>query len=330
MGGNGRRRAAQARRSAVLVVMLAAGTTAGCRLADRDTLAVVERVPIPGAFNTLHIDAAGEVWLGATAELLRLPLAGGSAAAFPIGDAGTPEILGRNTDLVYAWSDGVVAVVDAAGDSVLVERGEMPADAAALDVHGRFLLRTTEAGSVISHHPTTLEAIWGWAAVGAPGTSLALSPEGDRLYQAIGGHGAGSASELLVRDLQTGRILRRVGLVDPIRELAAAPDGSLLAVVGDDGHGGVLRLAWRGGRLETDWRRTFADLRIRSGPVRLRVAPGGDRLAVLVPADDNGLHVLDVETGHTIGRLRGDHRDLSFDALGRIFLLHPGELRRVE
>jgi len=139
-----------------------------------------------------------------------------------------------------------------------------------------------------------------------------------------------NGAELLGRDAQTGRTLRRMNLPHAPRALFTGPDGSVYALGWDDeGEGSVLGLRWNGGELEVAWRRSLGDLELRP-PLRADLSPSGRLLAILSVRDEAGLQIIDVEAGETVDRLRTLALDLAFDGLDRIFLLAAGEIRRLE
>jgi hypothetical protein len=311
-------------------LVLFAPVLSGCPAPVADTLAVVETLALPGnSFATLHVHAPDAFWIGAPGELVRLDRGGGELARIPV-EAGLPEFVGAAENLVFFRTPTSLLAVDAGAGALLAERPEPPIDAAVLDVRGRYLFRTSGAGAVLGHEPSTLQPLWGWGAVGAPATALGLSPEGDRVYEAIDTREAGRPPELLIRDLQTGRILRRLELVDPIRALAWDQYGRLFALTWGGSLGGdVLAMGWERGEPRTLWRRSLDDFGI-DGPARLRLSPSGRLLGILGLESEAGLHVLDVETGETLETLRGAAFDLAFGPADEIYLLQSSELWRVE
>jgi hypothetical protein len=312
-----------------VVLLLGAVVVGGCRTDDPDSLAVAERVPLPGSFTSLHIDIGGSAWLGGQSVLVRADLAGRESGRFPIDGSDPPRIAASLLDHLYFRAGPSVLLVDGAAGSLLGQASEMPGEAVAVDWRGRFVFRTGAAGAVLAHDARSLEPLWGWGAIGADGTALGVSPEGDRVYEAVASED--DSAELLIRDLQTGRILRRFPLADPIRRLIVADARTLYGVGwnGDGSGGALVRLSWKEGHLVNVWRRALGDLHL-AGPVLFVLSPRGDRLAILAPDNETGLHVVDVETGRTVDRLRIQARDVAFDPEGRIFLLTPSELLRLE
>jgi hypothetical protein len=309
---------------ASLLIVLVVG---GCRRPDPDTLRVADRVPLPTSFASVLVLPDGSIWLGRPGELVRTDSVGSSRSQVVVPETAIPYAVAHLRDRAYFRAGPSIIVLDATGDSLLLLRGEMPGDPVAVDPRDRFVFRTGAAGAVMAHGTESLDPVWGWGAIGAAATALTVSPEGDRVYLAVAEE-EGEGAELLVRDLQTGRILRRLELPGPAQILLAGPANTLYAASWreDDGGGDVLRLDWEGGSPQISWRRSFDDFG-PAAPARLRLSNAGDRLAVLTTRNEDGLHVLDVETGRTVDRLRGVALDVAFDAGDRIVLLTGSELR---
>jgi hypothetical protein len=313
------------------MLALALGTAA-CRPAQPVTLEVAERIALPSP-NVRSIDFVGPdgAWLGAPGELIRIDGAGREVARLAIGEGSTPMPVGEQGGWRWYQAGATVVALDPGGEGVAVERQGMGGVMVA-DVRGRLLFRASGAGALIAHDPQTLEPFWGWAAVGRGTTALAISPEGDRVYHAVDGEAEEGGPALLVRDFQTGRTLRRIPLLEPIATMLARRDGSLLTLSNGGGPGMVLRMAWRAGSLDVDWRRTAADLGV-ADPVAIALSRDGNRLAVLSTENGTGLLVLDAETGATIDFFRDESAGAlaaGFDGEDRTYLLLPGELLRLE
>jgi len=311
------------------VAALAGLSIFGCRPADRDTLVTVRTIPVPEAFTSLHVDGAGFFWLGGGGEILKLDPDGRELARLRVPEASNAELADFHADRLYFRTPSSILLVDARESRLLVENADLGAGHFLADVRGRFVLRTAGEGAVIAHDPLTLEPVWGWGAVGARATALALSPEGDRIYLALGARAEGGP-ELLVRDVQTGRVLRRRVLRDSASVVIAGGPSMVFAFESDARGGGQLEaLQWRAGELEPVWSRSQGELRI-DGSARMRLSRDGRRLAVLGLQKEEGLHLLEVEAGRYTGRLRGNARDVAFGPAGEVYLLYSGELRRVE
>lgn len=303
-------RAAASRVAAALAILLAAGCG--------PELPITHREPLPDAATTLYVDADGGVWTGGPGSLARM---GGPAAATP-GDA-APRVVGEAQGRLYARAGDTLLGVERATGRVLAARG-VASGLVVVDPRARFLYRTVEGGGVLGHHPETLVPLWGWAERGAPTTAAAASPLGDRLYQALD---RGSLAEVVVRDALTGRILAEHRLSGPVRALATDAAGDLYAVLGEGLGVEVASLRPLAGRLTLRWRRGIGTLD-GDVAVRLRVSPRRDRVAVLSGERENGLHVLDAETGEGLGSTRVTPLDVAFAPDGGLYLLYPGELRR--
>lgn len=313
------------------VTLVVGAMLAACGSAP-DTLRTVATLPLPVAdLSGLEIDSTGIFWLAAPGAILRLPQDSLTPKRLPLASPGSPQFVGRTDSAAIFRTASNVLAASLSGDSILAANDGAPSDVAVLDVRDRYLFTTTGPGEVILYRPETLEPIWGWAAVGAPSDALALSPEGDRVYQAVGPSEYRESAEILVRDLQTGRILRTVEMPEVVRALVAAPSGSLYGTMWDDELGGAsaFALVWAGGELEVAWRRGFGDIGIEA-PATLKLSPVGDSAGILGLNEEAGIHILDVNTGDTVDRLRIEALDFAFDPAGRLYLLFPGELRRVE
>ena len=176
------------------------------------------------------------------------------------------------------------------------------------------------------HHPDTLAPEWGWAARATPSTALAISPEGDRVYQAVV-EDEGDDARLLVRDLQTGRVLHVMTAVAPLEHLEVDRRGWVYGL--EQGRRGraVVALQPRGGEVETVWRHELAGESDRS-PGRLAI--GRDRVAVWGVGEEEDLLLLTTEDGSVVGRSAPAPLDGAFDPDGSLWVLRPGVLHRLE
>jgi hypothetical protein len=301
----------------------------GCTPPDADTFVVIERIPMPeGRFASLHSDGPGSLWLSGAGEIVRVDGGGRELGRLALPESATGEFAGGVGDHLYVVTPLAAFAVSRDRGEILAERQGASAGAFLPDARGRFVLGTTGAGAVIGYDPATLEPIWGWGAIGARGTGLALSPEGDRLYQGVAA-GEGDGGELLVRDVQTGRVLGRRDLEQTPEVVLAGQPGVVIILESWAGRRSLEALQWGGGELRPRWRRTLTDLRIE-GAATIRISPDGSRLAVVGLQNDEGLHVLDVETGETIDRFRITAVDVAFGPGGEIYLLTgDGELTRI-
>lgn len=318
-----------------LAALLVSGLLVGCSRDIADTLTVRQRLPLPDSMSTrLDIDEHNRIWLSGPGQIVRLDSMIAAPARLRLRTPAAPTWLSGGEEHVYFQVASTLGMLDlgAASDSTslpqpLLQPIEWPAEAVAVDPRGRFLYRTAEAGSLVAHDLDSLIPRWGWAAVGAEGTALSLSPGGDYLFEAT--TTVEEQPELLVRDVQTGRILRRIELSDPARTLFSTRDGSVYAVGGSRDGGSVAAFGWRDGELERQWQRSFGDFDVES-PVRAALSPSGRLLAILGIEQESGLYLLDTGDGRTIERLRGPALDIGFDRADRPFLLVRGELRRLE
>lgn len=314
------------------VLAVATFLLAGCNL-SAGTLRVAETVALPDATAvTLSVDADGSFWLGRPGGLLRLPSATGGALGVNVGPLEPMHLLGTAGPLLlFRSSDGLAAV----GEEGLVAEAAAESDSAALDPVGEYLLTATENGTIVAYRAHDLAPVWGWPAVGAPANALEFTPEGDRVYQPGGPFEYREHPVLLVRDIQTGRIVREFETPGEIVALVAGSDDTIYGVWTGGGRvdAEAFALGWRGGAIVTLWTHSLADLDLEP-PLRIVLAPSARSLALAGTREGTeetaGLHLLDVETGRSSNRYFGPFLDLAFDHLDRLWLLHPGELRRME
>lgn len=286
-------------------------------------LRVAQRIPVPDtAATTVAIDEEGRFWLGGRGRLWVQDSAT-RVKEFTLPGAAVPRVLGWGGSTGYLRVDGALARVGLDADSAVAWRGGMGTDPLVLDVRKRAIFQGARSGAVIAHDPETLEPIWAWASLDMVTTAMALSPEGDRLYQALGGEGEPA---ILIRDLQTGRVLAREAFAAPLVQLVAAPGGLLYGLAEDDGRVAAVALRLRRRELEVLWRRA-----LEVGEARdLQLAVQGGRVAVWGAAARSPLRLLSAVDGAPIGRSREPVRDAGFDGVGALWVLHPGELRRLE
>jgi hypothetical protein len=303
-----------------------------CRPEAAPIIDVVERTPLPaGDYTTLHLDAGGGSWLGAPGRLTRVPSAGTLPADIPLPEVdGTPTFVGEAGGVTFFHSGTHLIAVEGTVPELRAGPVEIEPGRAALDVRGRYLYRTSGAGSIIAHDPVTLEPVWGWGAVGAPAPALALSPEGDLLYLAVVDPEGARPAEILVRDVQTGRILSRVEVVEPIKALVADGRGDLYALaVAPDRGGMVIALRYRRGELETRWRHRTPDVDAEAAAA-LILAPSGRRLAVLAAGEHPFLEIVDAQSGLALGRYGQPVLDAAFGPADELWVLLPEERWRLE
>ena len=301
-------------------VLMLACLLAGCGESQPPAMREVEVRPLPVLdATTLALDDSGRVWLG---EDGRMVVVVGAVvdAVHPTPSGDPPRMVEQLEGRVYLE----------AGDSVLVVprpdtlgiRGDMGRAVLAGDPRGRFLLQGAYSGAVLAHDVDTLEPLWGWGAIGAATTGLALSRIGDRVYQAVTDDEEGS--RLLIRDLQTGRTLEEFALSGPMSALVVAPSGRLYGVEGermdvvsfDPGPGGVVEV----------WRQRVA----AEEGAEAHMAVAGGRIVVWGGGVRWGLLMLDAETGEVVRRAGEAPIDAAVDPAGAIWALYPGELRRLE
>lgn len=313
------------------LAIMVGGMLGACGSAP-DTLRTVATLPLPAPDVTaVEVDSAGIFWLAAPGAILRLTPDSLTPQRLAVAASEPPEFVGRTDSIAVFRTSSSLIAASLSGETILAERAGTHSDVAVLDVRDRYLFTTSLSGEVIIYRPETLDPIWGWAAVGSLSEAVALSPQGDRVYQAVGPSEYRESPEILVRDLQTGRILRTVEMPEIVRALVAAPSGSLYGTMWNDelGAASAFALVWEAGELDVAWRRGFGDIGIQA-PATLKLSPDGDSIGILGLNEEAGIHILDVNTGDTMDRLRIEALDFAFDPAGRLYLLVPGELRRLE
>ena len=269
----------------------------------------------------------GVLWLSSPGQAISFDPSTESARRLTIPGGGDPAVIGRAGDSLLLLVDR--RVVATSPDSVGLFTLSEGVDAAVIDTEGGFLLESIAHGEIVARQVDDLLPVWGWGGVGAASSALALSPEGDRLYQAS----VGSAIRgyvLRVRDLLSGRTLQEVVLDWPIRVLRRTGQGDLIGAGWDeDGDAAFLtRLAWRAGELTVEWHRLMEPEGV-GGPARLAISRDGRRIA-LAGNDETGLTLFDGETGSTIAIYSGAVRDAVFDDFGNLYLLTPAAVIQVE
>lgn len=275
-----------------------------------------------GRSASLSLDTQGRVWIGERGRVRLLSEATGeSRGEVETGGVAVPRLLGTAAGRAqFRLGVRSLATVDPEAMELRAFREEVEGEHLAADPRGRHLYLAAPAGAVLGLHPRTLAPDWAWPRRGAPATALAASPEGDRMYQALGPV-EDAGARLLVRDVQTGRILLEAGLPAPLEALAAAEGGVLYGLEED---GGVL--AFRAGRdLHPLWRQPAHRLGL-SPPLELRAPSGGARVLVISPSAGEA-RMLDGTDGALAGRYTGGVRDGAFGPSGALYLLFERDLR---
>lgn len=319
-----KRRARTSVRRIVALLGIAGGLGA-CAREDGRLLRAAERISlgIPAA-ETMTIDSTGRFWIGAPGEIwIRDSTA--TPRRIPAPGEGAPRVVGWSAAGAYLRVGDSLFLLSAVDDTVTARRGDFGRNPLAFDVRGRAIYQGARSGAVLAHDPVSLEPIWAWASLDAPTTAIALSPEGDRLYQALGADEDGA--RVLTRDLQTGRVLGRTELRHPLRELAVARSGVLYGLAVDGRRAIVLALQPQGHELTPRWR---LGLPASEGYGEVTIAVAGGRILVQGLGSEAGMRVLSGESGARLGRTRGPPLDAAFGPDGALWTLYPGELRRLE
>jgi hypothetical protein len=311
------------------LVMLTAA--AACRPSGHEMLSLDRKLPLPAALaaRTLAFDSSATL-LGVAGALLRVDsTASRVLERIPLPDTTPPRVLGQ-IGRAYLLQQGG-RILRAGPDSTVAPR-EAPSfgtAVAALDPRLRFVLGGAASGAVLGFDPDSLIERWSWPRLGRAATALAIAPEADQVFLALAGSAAEQAGqEIVARDAETGRTLHRGVLPWPARELRAASEGRLYALIVRGGRGAVLGLQVGPEGVRELWHRPLGRLGI-SGEAHLRLAPGGGRLVVFGSGERGGMAMLDAESGEPLARGREGPLDAAFDAADRLWILTPGVLGRV-
>ena len=297
-------------------------TLCACGRMEGRVLQVVERVQLGSdSSSTVAVDSVGRHWLGSTGAL-QVRDSAGDGASVPAPGAEAPRVLGWIGRQAYLRVADEVAVVELGADSALARRGGFGVNPVSLDVRGRVVLEAAASGAVIGYDPGTLEPLWAWPALAQRSTALAVSPEGDRVYQALGT--GEQAHRVLIRDLQSGRVLSSASFPAPFRALVTDDDGVLYGIVSDRRGAAVLALRPRAHDLELVWR---VRLPASEDEAEMRIDVRASR--VLVWGSGVGLRLIDASDGTIIGRTRTDPLDATLDPGGELWALFSGELQRL-
>lgn len=302
--------------------------TSAC--SSEDTLRPVRSIGIEGSVALDTAMTADDVlWLSAPGRLVALRPSAASAAQLGVPANATAEVLGTaGGNLLFLANRTVLA---ASPDSSAPFRVAERIEAATLEPETGVLFESITAGEIVAVVVDGFRPAWGWGGVGAPSSALAISPERDRLYQAVAPDDPDLSPTLRVRDLLSGRTLRTVDLNGPIRILQTTTDGDLIGVgwATDGSTAFLTRLSWADGELRTAWRRSVERATDR-GRLKLATSADGRRAAVAGANAEAGLTLFDGETGSAIAVFSGAVRDAVFDDRARLYVLTDSVVLRVE
>lgn len=278
--------------------------------------------------TALWVGTGARLWVATPRGLLGVDTASGRVVArVSTAGEGIPRVFGSADGRSYAATPGGrLLLLDAVTGAVRANREGAPGNRYALDPAGREVYAATRSGAILGLDPLSLQTRWSWPRLALRTTALAVSPEGDRVYHAVSDPAHGNEDRVLIRDAQTGRVLATQPLPAPLRSLVSGWDGTLFGVSGEEGDESVVALRPGPDGLELRWRQTARSLEL-TGPVALRVAPEGARVAVFAPGSGGGVRVLDADTGEPVAAVEEGPFDADFGADGVLFLLYPGEIR---
>lgn len=305
-------------RRALLLPLLC--LAAACRGEGKDP-DTVRRIPLPGGVSaSASLALVGRwAWIADGGWLAALDTAEGRIVSRTRYGSGPARIVGIDAEAVYLRTAGGVVAVDPGAAGVRARRKGVGEDAFAVDPLRPQAYVLGRSGGVVGITSGMLRPRWGWPERGAPGTGVATSPLGDRVYLALGG----DEPRVLTLDAETGRVLGEAELPGVARALVAGGDGMLFAVLAE--RAGVLALRPGPRGLEESWR---ASVRGLGDSLRVVGSPVGERMAI-VSRDVGRAHVLDTRTGAVLRTVRQGAVDAFFSAHGALYLLERGGIRVV-
>ncbi len=298
----------------------------GCRRPETVEVGAGRTVPLPAPVDSTASIAAGpdgRIWLASGGRLALLDTARAPAPVpVELGTTDAARVVGSDTAAVYLRAGTRLLAVRTDSGRVRARRGGVGADGFAPDPRGGGFV-ATRWGGVLGVAPGSLRPLWSWPERGPAGTALAVSPPGDRVYQALGG----DEPRILVRDAQTGRILAETETAAAVRSLDAGPDGTLYAVTGEGRRATLAALRPGPAGLTELW-----DVGLRAleagDSARVVVSPAGRRVALVSREGAGTLRVLDAATGRTVSGESGV-LDAAFAADGSLLVLTGREVRIV-
>jgi hypothetical protein len=311
-------------RARVLFLCLALLLTAGCR--RQDTLPPARQIPLAAPVSegaTLAVDSAGLLWIGTPGRLTAVDTAGRAVGTVTLARDSVPRVLWRAGPRLVLRDGRRISGADAAGGAAVAGYGSTGLRAAARDPRNRWVFTANRRGGVMGLDPASLQPRWSWPETGGEALGMAVSPLADRVYVSVDRAGDLSAA-VQVRDAGSGRVLTSVEMDEPLRALAAGPDGTLYGL----SDGAVVRLRPGPGGLRRVW--TEAPSIGASGDqVEMRMDPSGARVAVFGRGRGARLAVLDARTGRVLGVTKTAPLDAAFGAEGRLYLLEQRMIREV-
>jgi hypothetical protein len=268
---------------------------------------------------------AGGFWLGVPGALLEIDSTGATRHRIAVAGDAVPSVIHAADGWLLLRAGGRVARLAHDGQGAVVFGEAERDEPVRLAARPGYVLRATATGAVIGLDADSLRQRWSWGRLGRGTRALALSPLDDQAYQSLAAGGDdGAPAQLLVRDLQTGRILARYEPDGVVQALETDDAGTLYALLDEDGRAVVLALRVSAEGMEPRWRQAV-------GPwlpeARLRVSARGHRAAVIYSGAERPGVLLDASTGARLARLDEGPVDAAFAADGALFMLRAGEVR---
>lgn len=310
--------------AAVALVLLAALSTACKR---QDTLQPVESIAVGEATLGDLLGGPTRVWLSDWRRPIALNPDSGMAHAADIALAPGTRVLGEVGRRLVLFAGDVVLALNP--DSVARDTLLRGVEAALLVPEAGILLQSIRRGEIVVSPLPDMKPAWGWPDIGATTTALALSPEGDRIYQAVDSGDGDQPARLLIRDRLTGRIVGGIDLDVPFRALTSTTAGDLIGVAwdGERSNASVERLGWGGGGLHKTWS-AYLPAPASVEALAFAISTDGRRVAVGGGNEEAGLTLLDGETGFIIADFDTATRSAFFDERGRLYAITDAAVLR--
>jgi len=290
---------------------------------------LVRSLTLPSALpagSTMNAGADGTLEIGRGGRVLAIdPESGVLLWESDLETQSGARVLGRGGERLYVRAGAELITLDADGE-IRMRRDRLATAIVALDPFVRHVYTATETGAVIGLDPRLLRPRWAWPRLGRAATAMAVSPEGDRLYLALAPTAVGGESQVLVRDVQNGRVLHESTLPGAVRDLRVAANGVVFAMVGTGAGAEIHALRPGPEGLTAHWRRSADEWGLGAG-AQLRVDHDGHRLAAFAAGPGGGLRMLDAESGDPIGDAMPAPIDAGFGANGTLFVLFAREIQ---
>jgi hypothetical protein len=311
----------------ILLCLASTGFAAQCRPAPTlESRPYFDLLPAAYAPAAIAVSPEGTVWIGEAGAVSEFGADGARLRRVELGAPAAASITAFGAETMLLRTAAELVVVDRRTGAV---RARAAADGAAeplLTERIGYLLQPVPSGAVLASDLDSLRHRWSWPRLDRAPTASAVSPLGDRVYMAVVATAAAAppSSELLIRDLQSGRILGRRSWEGAVHAMQAAANGDLFLLQRNGDRAFLLRVRPQADDLEVVWRQRLAPW---EGEMRLRVAPDATRIAVLSGRAGDGVTIVDGARGATVAALNEHPIDAVFAADGTLLLLYDAEVR---